>query len=788
MNFKSVLNDVCCDSRIKSGILDLKNPDHVFVLQEYLEKVGISIDEIVNKTASLFEAGRFPERQAYNKDGILVTFPNKEYRTRAINKGTHFAENPKKSQSNIFTTQPVGDASNSQNKSNDIQSVDSELEKSADTSVDIERERTPKERVIDANDVDYILTGESPLVNYSVDEAKRFGFYNKGLIWYDGDGNLIGEQIYDEVNKKPLIRLKKEASLAQITTKALKKIDILDTEFAEILQILKTGSVSGKDDTFKTDIYETLPLLVLYNIELSNATSLGGDSIKRAVDFISRVGNLKSKLEAITDQVKRKENLNIYELVVNSLYEIGGKNGVSLKDILTNNPSDFIHKSIDEFYKIAKNYDEKFNGSEKGKKNTADIIIIYGGTKNDVYDALNSGNIEDVTNESVVKIKNKNIYFALVSLKAMSGRVGRVFTQLRNYLDVDLEIQPSSEYQKTLKETRLIHESYFNTVKNTFNNFIDKYKEISDVVKVKYRDLIDNFSKLTGGFIDKIRNDLFTKLNQETSVIEKNSFKEFKKLEDSIKNEIGNLNEKSNTSCGSDSVELTTSLRKNLSDYQKLLSATNTDSVLIEKLITNSKNPTVTKYFKFEIDTANLDKIKNIKNDIKSLSKRLADSDINCISREELSPVLMYRSNILALQYIDLIMNRILQYVNLSDPDKIQSEFLKLASVLSTEAIFGGNVSLPLIKYTGNKLERLGYKNQYKIKVPDKIPDLKLGKLSVKLEPDLNAYMIINLYLFYGIETNDDEVTPTYVLYEMRTESGSSFTFKVEGNKFVNKI
>jgi hypothetical protein len=68
------------------------------------------------------------------------------------------------------------------------------------------------------------------------------------------------------------------------------------------------------------------------------------------------------------------------------------------------------------------------------------------------------------------------------------------------------------------------------------------------------------------------------------------------------------------------------------------------------------------------------------------------------------------------------------------------------------------------------------------------MPDLKLGKLSIKLEPESNAYMVINLYLFFGIETNDDQVTPVYVLYEMRNESGSSFTFKVEGNKFVNKI
>lgn len=784
MNFKSVLNDVCCDSRIKNGILNLNNSEHVFVLQEYLENYGFDIDEIVNKTASLFEAGRFPDRQAYNKDGILVTFPNKEYRDRAVNKGTHFAENPKKSQANIFTT-PYPDIETSQDKPDDIQPVDVELEKSTDVSKDVEIKRTPQERKQDADAVEYILTGESPLVNYSVDEAKQFGFYNKGMLWYDSEGNLIGEQIYDETHKGSIIKVKNEVNLSQITSKALKKIDILDKNFAEILQILKTGGITGKDDTFKTDVYETLPLLVLYNISLENATKLGGDSIKRAVDFISKVGAFRRKLESIKDVAKKQENLKIYDSVIQSLYEIGGKDGVSLKQVFSKPPTDFIHKSIEEFYTVAKKYDEKFSGSEKGKKNTADVVLIYGGSKNDVYNALNRGELENF-GESIVKVKNKEIYFALVSLKAMSGRVGRVFTQLRDYLEAEVEIQPSAEYQKTIKE--VLNEGYFDSVKNTFNRFIDKFKEISDVIKEKYKSVIDNFSKLTGGFIDKIRTDLFTKLNAEVSVYSKNSFKELKKIEDAIENEIGSLNEKSSKSCGTDSAELTPSLLKNLQDYEKLLAATNTDTVLIEKIIETSRNPSVTKYFKFEIDEKSLDQIKQLKHNVKSISRNIASSKKQCIPREELSPVLMYRSNVLALQYIDLIMKRVLQNTNLSNPDKIQEEFLKLASVLSTEAIFGGNVSLPLIKYTGNKLERLGYKNEFKIHVPETIPDLKLGKLSIKLEPQSNAYMVIYLYLFFGIETDNDEVTPTYVIYEMRNESGSSFTFKVEGNKFVTKI
>jgi hypothetical protein len=266
MNFKSLVNEIGCDSRIKNGALDLKNEDHVFVLQEYLEKAGYDINEIVEKTAKLFEAGRFPDRQAYNKDGILVTFPNKQYRDRAVNKGTHFAENPKKAQANIFKADPeqgVDQKDDSSKPKEEPATLDQTLEKDIVSDKDTD-DRTPKEKQIDAGGVEAILIGQTPLVNYSVDEAKSYGFYNKGFKWFDTNGDLIGEQIYDENISKVLIKAKNEANLSALTTKALKKINVLHSEFAEILQILKTGAVEGKDDAFKTDLYETLPLLVLY--------------------------------------------------------------------------------------------------------------------------------------------------------------------------------------------------------------------------------------------------------------------------------------------------------------------------------------------------------------------------------------------------------------------------------------------------------------------------------------------------------------------------------------------
>ena len=234
MNFKSVLNDVCCDNRIKDGVIDLKNEDHVFVLQEYLENAGFDIDTIVEKTAQLFEAGKFPDRQAYNKDGILVTFPSKEYRDRAVNKGTHFAENPKKAQANIFT-EPPADVQPEEPKG--AVPVDTELEKDIeDEKEDGYEDRTPLEKVVDAQSVDSILTGETPLVNYSVDEAKRYGFYNKGMLWYDTEGNLIGEQIFDEKIGAKVVAKKEPIAKAELSeVEILRKLGLDKFEDSEIL-------------------------------------------------------------------------------------------------------------------------------------------------------------------------------------------------------------------------------------------------------------------------------------------------------------------------------------------------------------------------------------------------------------------------------------------------------------------------------------------------------------------------------------------------------------------------
>lgn len=231
------LNTICLDERIEDGIFDIENTYHMDILQEYLIKSGVSKEDSIICRNSILE-GKYPERQAYNVNGLLVTFPTPEYKQRAIARGTHFEENPKKDQANIFQAQPQQAASpapaTTPAPQPDVQpqpaapapklepaeplvpaAEPAEKELSVD---DTEKdERTPKEKAIDAKAVQNILASAPASIdiaakypnlesiNYTLKEAKNNNFYEKNGNWYDVEGNYIGKKWYCESTKKIII-------------------------------------------------------------------------------------------------------------------------------------------------------------------------------------------------------------------------------------------------------------------------------------------------------------------------------------------------------------------------------------------------------------------------------------------------------------------------------------------------------------------------------------------------------------------------------------------------------
>ena len=88
-----VFNEVCLDERISDGIFKMDEAAHMDALRDYFLKRGIAREAAIHVTNRMVE-GKYPERQAFNREGILVTFPTPQHKARAIARGTHFEKNP----------------------------------------------------------------------------------------------------------------------------------------------------------------------------------------------------------------------------------------------------------------------------------------------------------------------------------------------------------------------------------------------------------------------------------------------------------------------------------------------------------------------------------------------------------------------------------------------------------------------------------------------------------------------------------------------------------------------
>ena len=86
--------DICVHPLVEDGTFDVQNTEHMFLLMESLIEKNFDDTTVSEVVKALRHEGKHPERQAYNKEGWLVTFPSKEYRDAALKKGTHAIADP----------------------------------------------------------------------------------------------------------------------------------------------------------------------------------------------------------------------------------------------------------------------------------------------------------------------------------------------------------------------------------------------------------------------------------------------------------------------------------------------------------------------------------------------------------------------------------------------------------------------------------------------------------------------------------------------------------------------
>ena len=202
MNLKQIfleaLEKANTDNSIESGIFDISKQEHIEILRGHLLESNVD-SKTVNQYLNKMLEGRYPDRQAYNSNGILVTFPTPEYKQKAIERGSHFEQNPKKGQANVFS----GDEQPEQPSGQQIEFEPAQPQQIQQTQQ--QEPQTPKsdDRTPDEKEQDAVAIEKSLTTEYTLEEALKYGFYNKKNKWYDSSGDFIGNLW--NVNGKQLI-------------------------------------------------------------------------------------------------------------------------------------------------------------------------------------------------------------------------------------------------------------------------------------------------------------------------------------------------------------------------------------------------------------------------------------------------------------------------------------------------------------------------------------------------------------------------------------------------------
>ena len=202
MNLKQIfleaLEKANTDNSIESGIFDISKQEHIEILRGHLLESNID-SKTVNQYLNKMLEGRYPDRQAYNVNGILVTFPTPEYKQKAIERGSHFEQNPRKGQANVFS----GDEQPEQPSCQQIEFEPTQPQQIQQTQQ--QEPQTPKsdDRTPDEKEQDAVAIEKSLTTEYTLEEALKYGFYNKKNKWYDSSGDFIGNLW--NVNGKQLI-------------------------------------------------------------------------------------------------------------------------------------------------------------------------------------------------------------------------------------------------------------------------------------------------------------------------------------------------------------------------------------------------------------------------------------------------------------------------------------------------------------------------------------------------------------------------------------------------------
>jgi len=450
--------------------------------------------------------------------------------------------------------------------------------------------------------------------------------------------------------------------------------------------------------------------------------------------------------------------------------------------------SGFIHESIKQIQDILKEMNKS-----GGKIPTFDAVLLYGSVNlSNLLNSIknNQYKVSD-TDNSLIDVLDANGkpagHFALISLKSgeFGGRVGGVKTKWDALFSNPQSVNESLE---------VLDEGIVSHIASSINDFYSKISSGTSSVFNKIKNSWDKFKNSVTSFAGKIENVLKNgnKIFQEADA----KYPELTALSDFInaeKEAAGDLNEKSGQ-CGPEYIEDKAkagrpkgSFRKNYESHKNsaqkdVTKARDTYNQLMSK-------KSILEKAGINIDLIEIEDFSNLSstyvNEINKTWEEIKDKE--CILRESVNFITGFESNIKSIEQVNVFISKISS--ELSNTSEIRKNYLDIAKQLASEAIYGSNDNLPLIKMEKGKIKKLGTKKNYEDNtfVKDINPDLKLGLLSVQPpKKGEGRHLVIVFYIFFGIEDIDDVPSPVYARMELRRDSQSKFLTKQEFNKPIS--
>jgi hypothetical protein len=567
---------------------------------------------------------------------------------------------------------------------------------------------------------------------------------------------------------------------------------------------------SWKSLSNKTKVFETIPLIYA----VSKTDDLTADDmitlLNQPFDW-DTAG--KDWLMNVLKKIRRDEKAfdTFKKIVVAGTIDPGAP---SLKELYNSQPvSGFIHNNITKFYAKLKSV-SKYN--EKSKTFTADVVLFWGPVE--VKEVFQGDVLKGMKpdSESLIKLKDGKSIMACVSLKALEGRVGKVTAFF-----VD----------KFGDQTELSNEAIINAIDegvlDMFKNAVSKVKDVSSDVVKKAKEYLTDFTEWVKDAKDEIT-DVFSTSNENVSDAQVEA-KEITEDADEVLSafdeeivEHFNRSGKPITEASDDepihvSLCFQTKMLAWYSKFENNKKRYNTVFTDFQKTV----NEYATKNFfrlKFESLSEKNTDFKNEMSRIEKMMKRVKNAKPKTgtttskkqkcalifegskplqFTRKELKNILMSNANFVAIGMLQKMIEDYLKVSNKKNTKEAIQNLVKFATQINAEAIFGGAIDVPLIKYNGKVIIKYGSRDKYEDKHSTNMVNYfnsakTIPIIGLRIVPskgktgEISTYYAITIYCLSdykgttGSKPKDSDFT--YNVIAFKCNSGSDFTFAVEAD------